>query len=133
MQRPRLEYLEHLRNDSAFLDAIGADSILIQPRRVTFAVDSENSDIDYLMQAINEARINVWMQQDDSFFDQALIDVDASSWQPQPSARKEWISRTKGAGDTILCWSAKPTPRTSVYCELQWLGPQRSQRGRLLG
>jgi hypothetical protein len=28
------------------------------------------------MQAINEARINVWKQQDDSFFDQALIDVD---------------------------------------------------------
>jgi hypothetical protein len=36
----------------------------------------KQSDIDSLMQAINEARINVWKQQDDSFFDQALIDVD---------------------------------------------------------
>ena len=36
----------------------------------------KQSDIDSLMQAINEAKINVWKQQDDSFFDQALIDVD---------------------------------------------------------
>jgi len=28
------------------------------------------------MQAINEARVNVWKQQDNSFFDQATIDVD---------------------------------------------------------
>jgi hypothetical protein len=52
----------------------------------------KQSDLDSLMQAINEARINVWKQQDDSFFDQALIDVDG-------------VSRTKGVGDTILNWT----------------------------
>ncbi|MCY3004431.1 MAG: hypothetical protein NTV29_00460 [Planctomycetota bacterium] len=41
----------------------------------------KQSDTDSLMQAINEARINVWKQQDDSFFDQALIDVDGMPWE----------------------------------------------------
>ncbi len=38
----RLEHLERLRNDSTFLDAIGADSIPIRPLLATFAVASNN-------------------------------------------------------------------------------------------
>lgn len=72
----RLEHLERLRNDSTFLDAIGADSIPDPTTAGDFCRRFKQSDIDALMQAINEARINVWKQQDDSFFDQALIDVD---------------------------------------------------------
>ena len=72
----RLEHLERLRNDSTFLDAIGADSIPDPTTAGDFCRRFKQSDIDSLMQAINEARINVWKQQDDSFFDQALIDVD---------------------------------------------------------
>jgi hypothetical protein len=72
----RLEHLERLRNDSTFLDAIGADSIPDPTTAGDFCRRFHQSDIDSLMQAINEARINVWRQQDDAFFDQALIDVD---------------------------------------------------------
>lgn len=72
----RLEHLERLRNDSTFLDAIGADSIPDPTTAGDFCRRFKQTDIDSLMQAINEARINVWKQQDDSFFDQALIDVD---------------------------------------------------------
>jgi hypothetical protein len=72
----RLEHMELLRNDSAFLDAIGADSIPDPTTAGDFCRRFKQSDIDSLMQAINEARVNVWKQQDDSFFDQATIDVD---------------------------------------------------------
>lgn len=72
----RLEHLERLRNDSAFLDAMGADSIPDPTTAGDFCRRFQQADIDLLMQAINEARINVWKQQDSSFFDQAIIDVD---------------------------------------------------------
>ena len=72
----RLEHMELLRNDSAFLDAMGADSIPDPTTAGDFCRRFKQSDIDLLMQAVNEARINVWKQQEDSFFDQATIDVD---------------------------------------------------------
>ena len=72
----RLEHLERLRNDSAFLDAMGADSIPDPTTAGDFCRRFQQADIDLLMQAINEARVNVWKQQDSSFFDQAIIDVD---------------------------------------------------------
>ena len=72
----RLEHLELLRNDSAFLDAVGADSIPDPTTAGDFCRRFSKYDIDALMQATNEARINVWRQQDDSFFEQANIDVD---------------------------------------------------------
>ena len=72
----RLEHMELLRNDSAFLDAMGADSIPDPTTAGDFCRRFQQSDIDLLMQAVNEARINVWKQQDDTFFDQATIDVD---------------------------------------------------------
>jgi len=72
----RLEHMELLRNDSAFLDAMGADSIPDPTTAGDFCRRFQQSDIDLLMQAVNEARINVWKQQEDSFFDQATIDVD---------------------------------------------------------
>ena len=72
----RLEHLELLRNDSAFLDAIGADSIPDPTTAGDFCRRFRQSHIDALMDAVNEARIIVWKEQDESFFDQAIIDVD---------------------------------------------------------
>ena len=72
----RLEHLELLRNDSAFLDAVGADSIPDPTTAGDFCRRFSLQDINALMTAINEARINVWKQQDASFFEQAIIDVD---------------------------------------------------------
>lgn len=72
----RLEHLELLRNDSAFLDAVGADSIPDPTTAGDFCRRFSQQDIDSLMTAINEARINVWKQQEASFFEQAIIDVD---------------------------------------------------------
>lgn len=72
----RLEHLEVLRNDTAFLNAMGADSIPDPTTAGDFCRRFGQADIDALMQAVNEARINVWKQQDESFFEQANIDVD---------------------------------------------------------
>ena len=72
----RLEHLELLRNDSAFLDAIGADSIPDPTTAGDFCRRFGQQDIDALIKAIDEARVNVWKQQDASFFEQAIIDVD---------------------------------------------------------
>jgi hypothetical protein len=58
------------------------------------------------MDAINEARIIVWKEQHETFFDQAIIDVDGVIVATTAECKKAWISRTKGAGYTIHCWSA---------------------------
>lgn len=72
----RLEHLEILRNDSAFLDAIGAESVPDPTTAGDFCRRFQQPDIDNMMRAINEARINVWKRQDEAFFEQANIDVD---------------------------------------------------------
>ena len=50
----RLEHLELLRNDSAFLDAVGADSIPDPTTAGDFCRRFSQQDIDALMTAINE-------------------------------------------------------------------------------
>lgn len=72
----RLEHLELLRNDSAFLDAVGADSIPDPTTAGDFCRRFAQHDIDSLLLAINESRINVWKQQGEAFFEEANIDVD---------------------------------------------------------
>ena len=72
----RLQHLELLRNNAAYLDAIGADSIPDPTTAGDFCRRFKQSDIDALLLAINETRLNVWKQQEASFFEQAIIDVD---------------------------------------------------------
>ncbi len=72
----RLEHLELLRNDPAMLDAVGADSIPDPTTAGDFCRRFAQADIVTLMRAIDETRLNVWKQQDDSFFDEAKIDAD---------------------------------------------------------
>ena len=71
----RLQHLELLRNNAAFLDAIGADSIPDPTTAGDFCRRFRQSDIDDLLLAINETRLNLWKQQEASFFERAIIDV----------------------------------------------------------
>ena len=75
----RLEHIEHRRTDEVFLDAIGAQRIPDPTTAGDFCrrFDTEDKIVD-LMEAVNQARINVWRQQDDDFFDEAVIDVDGT-------------------------------------------------------
>ena len=72
----RLEHLELLRNDSAMLDALGADSIPDPTTAGDFCRRFDEGAIAALLRAIDETRLNVWQQQDDAFFDEARIDAD---------------------------------------------------------
>jgi hypothetical protein len=72
-----LEDIELLRNNETYLDALGAASI---PDPTTAGDFCRRFDSAYkigrLQDAIDEARMNVWKRQPDSFFEQAIIDMD---------------------------------------------------------
>jgi hypothetical protein len=72
----RLEHLELLRNDEAFLNAIGADSLPDPTTAGDFCRRFTVDDVDSLTTAIHMARLNVWREQPEEFFDEAVIDVD---------------------------------------------------------
>jgi hypothetical protein len=74
-----LQDLELLRNDEAYLDAIGASRIPDPTTAGDFCRRFESADeVLALMEAINSCRIKVWKKQDASFFEQAVIDADGT-------------------------------------------------------
>jgi len=74
-----LDHLELLRNDEAYLDAIGAQRIPDPTTAGDFCRRFESEQqILVLMEAINEVRLKVWKQQDAEFFKVAVIDVDGT-------------------------------------------------------
>jgi hypothetical protein len=72
----RLEHLELLRNNEALLNAVGADSIPDPTTAGDFCRRFTADDLDSLTSAIHAARLNVWRQQPDEFFNEAVIDAD---------------------------------------------------------
>jgi hypothetical protein len=74
-----LQDLETLRNDEVYLDALGAQRIPDPTTAGDFCRRFENdSHILTLMETINEVRLGVWKQQDESFFKRAVIDADGT-------------------------------------------------------
>lgn len=72
-----LEDIELLRNDETYLDALGAESIPDPTTAGDFCRRFDSAyKISRLQDAIDEARVNVWKRQPDSFFDEAIIDMD---------------------------------------------------------
>ena len=75
----RLEHIEHRRNDEAYLDALGAQRIPDPTTEGDFCRRFETPEqVELLMEAINEARLNVWKKQPKNFFDEAVIDADGT-------------------------------------------------------
>jgi len=75
----RLEHIEHRRNDEAYLDALGAQRIPDPTTEGDFCRRFETpQQVELLMEAINEARLNVWQKQPKKFFDEAVIDADGT-------------------------------------------------------
>ncbi len=74
-----LEDIELRRNDEVFLDALGTKSIPDPTTAGDFCRRFEPAEIHALMDAINEARLNVWRQQPASFPQEtARIDADGT-------------------------------------------------------
>jgi len=74
-----LQDLERLRNDEAYLDALGAQRIPDPTTAGDFCRRFESSDqVIGLMDSINSVRVGVWKKQPAGFFDQAVIDADGT-------------------------------------------------------
>ncbi|MCH7689383.1 MAG: IS1380 family transposase, partial [Planctomycetes bacterium] len=72
------EHIELRRNDEAFLDALGVQSIPDPTTAGDFCRRFREEDIQDLMNAVNESRLQVWKEQPHEFFEEALIDADGS-------------------------------------------------------
>ncbi|MFQ5835912.1 MAG: IS1380 family transposase [bacterium] len=71
-----LEDIERLRNDEVYLDALGTQRIPDPTTAGDFCRRFDQSDVEALMDIINEVRPGVWKKQPEQFFQQAIIDVD---------------------------------------------------------
>ncbi len=74
----RLEDIELRRNDEVFLDALGTERIPDPTTAGDFCRRFGEEDIRNLMQAVDDARLNVWAKQPAKFFDRATIDMDGT-------------------------------------------------------
>lgn len=74
-----LQDLERLRNDEAYLDALGASRIPDPTTAGDFCRRFESAEqVIGLMETINRVRLNVWKQQPPDFFQRAVIDADGT-------------------------------------------------------
>jgi hypothetical protein len=74
----RIEHLEVRRNDEVYLDALGATRIPDPTTAGDFCRRFIESDVEWLMETFNEARLRVWKQQPAEFFEEAFIDADGT-------------------------------------------------------
>lgn len=73
-----LQDIELRRNDEVFLDALGVAALPDPTTAGDFCRRFAEWGVADLMDAINDARVNVWKQQPQGFFDEAVIDVDGT-------------------------------------------------------
>jgi hypothetical protein len=73
-----LEDIELRRNDEAYLDALGARRIPDPTTEGDFCRRFDESGIRALQQALHETRHQVWAQQPEDFFAQAILDLDGT-------------------------------------------------------
>jgi hypothetical protein len=74
----RIEPLEVRRNDEVYLDALGATRIPDPTTAGDFGRRFSEPGVERLMDTINEARLRVWKEQPDAFFDEAFLDADGT-------------------------------------------------------
>ena len=74
-----LQDLETLRNDEAYLDALGATRVPDPTTAGDFCRRFDAPEkVLALMEAVNRVRVSVWKRQPKAFFDRAVIDADGS-------------------------------------------------------
>jgi hypothetical protein len=73
-----LEHLELVRNDEAYLDALGARRIPDPTTAGDFCRRFDACDIFLLQEIFNATRRKVWHEQPEAFFDEAVLDADGT-------------------------------------------------------
>lgn len=73
-----LDDLELLRNDETYLNALGTQRIPDPTTAGDFCRRAGRDNAINLMDAFNVARLKVWQQQPDEFFDEAVIEADGT-------------------------------------------------------
>lgn len=73
-----LEDIELRRNDEVYLDALGAQRIPDPTTAGDFCRRFEPTDVEILMNTINNVRVKVWRQQPASFLEEAIIEGDGT-------------------------------------------------------
>lgn len=73
-----IEHLELRRTDEAYLNAVGAQRIPDPTTAGDFCRRFTPWDVIALMESFHEARLQVWQEQPDSFFDMAVIEADGT-------------------------------------------------------
>ena len=73
-----LEHLELVRNDEAYLDALGARRVPDPTTAGDFCRRFSAWDVFLLQEIFNDTRRKVWREQPDSFFDEAVLDADGT-------------------------------------------------------
>lgn len=73
-----LEDIELRRNDEVYLDALGTQRIPDPTTAGDFCRRFEGTDVETLMNAVNDVRVKVWRQQPASFLEEAIIDGDGT-------------------------------------------------------
>ncbi len=73
-----LQDMELRRNDEFFLDAIGAERIPDPTTAGDFCRRFQPYHVNRLQDAFDEVRFEVWRKQDDTFFEQATIEMDGT-------------------------------------------------------
>jgi hypothetical protein len=73
-----LEHLELRRNDEAYLDALDAQRIPDPTTAGDFCRRFNGWKLHQLMEVFNDARVKVWQQQPEEFFEQAIIEADGT-------------------------------------------------------
>jgi hypothetical protein len=91
-----LEHLEILRNDEAYLDALGARRIPDPTTAGDFCRRFEAKDIDLLQEVFNETRLKVWRQQPEAFFEEAVVEADGTMVQTAGECKRGMDINHKG-------------------------------------
>ena len=73
-----IEDIELRRNDEVFLDALGTERIPDPTTAGDFCRRFAEEDVEALLDAINETRLEVWKKQPEEFFDEAFLDGDGT-------------------------------------------------------
>ncbi len=73
-----LEDIELWRNDEVYLDALGAQRIPDPTTAGDFCRRFDESDVDILMNVINDVRVKVWQQQPAAFLEEAILEADGT-------------------------------------------------------